>query len=98
MQKQKDTITTAGISLPRLLFLPRYISLLLVAVIAGPLLFYAGFAIIKAMRDPASTPISTKTIVSNGATRWIGDKKITASSFVFSSPGSQTVGISPLFA
>jgi beta-lactamase class A len=98
MQKQKGTVGTAGITRQRLPFLSRYTTILLVEVIAGSLLFYAGIAIVREMHDPSGMLTASNTIASNGATRWIGDQQTTAAAFGFSSPGSQTVGISPLFA
>lgn len=80
------------------LFVLRYVVILLLALIVGAVLFYADLPTTQLGHGFPAVPETSNTVVTNGADLWTGDTQTTPASFDFSSPGTQTISVSPLFA
>ncbi len=71
--------------------------MILLVMIGSPVLLYSGFAIARKLHTLPATPTVSKTVATNGATVWLGDRTATAPSFDISASSSPAVSVSPLF-
>ncbi len=85
MQERREVRRQAGLK-----WLPEASIMLLVVSIASAVLFYSDHSIL-------GTSATSITVATNGATRWVDDRQVTASVFDFSPPATQKMSVSPLF-
>jgi beta-lactamase class A len=97
MQELKEVERPVGLRWPQSLFVSRNTVIVFLVIIIGPVLLYSDLTITR-WRSLPGTSVGSTTVVTNGANQWTGDTKITAPVSDSSTPGSQEVSISPLFA
>src|ERR1051326_6254284 len=97
MQELKEVERPVRLRSPQSLFVSRNTFIVFLVIILGPTLLYSDLIITRWHGLPG-TPEANTTVVTNGANQWTGDTKITAPVSDSSTPGSQKVSISPLFA
>src|SRR5215472_14375656 len=78
-------------------FFPRSRLSILVVIIVGIVLLQSDFVPHWGQPGSSRHTVMIKTIATNGANRWIGDRTITAPTFDFSPSDNNVVSISPLF-
>ncbi len=76
----------------------RIIIILLLVLIGGITLLHYNFPTSKGPHSSPGTQAAKKTVATNGASLWDGDKKATIPTFDFSLSGTQVASVSPLFA
>jgi beta-lactamase class A len=102
MQTRQEAERSIPLKQQRPSFLPGYVILLLLLILVSVTLLTSGFALTRwraglPAPQPSYAPVLQKTVAINGADRWNGDSEVTAPTFDFSPPDTQSVQVSPLF-
>src|SRR5207245_1930900 len=71
--------------------------MILLVMLGSTVLLYSSFAITRRLHTLSATPAESRTMATNGATRWVGDRTATAPRFDFPASNSPAVSVSPLF-
>jgi beta-lactamase class A len=99
MLKQIETGRPAAMKVRSSLFVSSHMFMIILTIIGSTAFLYSGYAFTRGLQGSPARPIESKTVATNGATRWAGDSTITAPRFDFPVPGSsQAPSVSPLFA
>jgi beta-lactamase class A len=99
MQKQQDIWQPAQMEWKQTLFFPRSRLSILVVIIVGAVLLHSLLIPSRGTLIPTTfrQTVAVKTIATNGANHWSGDRNITAPTFDFSPPDIQNINVSSLF-